>query len=123
MNKIQIWDKKENLKGLVPDVWLEAYPRANKDTLVLVDDVAVYFLEDIKAQGFTGDTDVATVEAFLAKREEERAKAEKEAQAQREQEKSATEIIEELKKENETLKDRVDTLSTTVEELVLTTLE
>jgi len=37
--------------------------------------------------------------------------------------KTQDDILEELKKENETLKDRVDTLSTTVEELVLTTLE
>ncbi|WP_235899118.1 hypothetical protein [Peptostreptococcus porci] len=110
------------MNGIAKEIWEKSYPESKYKTLVLVDS-EVFWLEDIKTQGFTGDTDVAIVEAFLAKREEEREKAEKEAELQCEKETSASEIIEELKKENETLKDRVDTLSTTVEELVLTTLE
>ncbi|MDB8821765.1 hypothetical protein PN296_05965 [Peptostreptococcus anaerobius] len=91
MSNIKVWDKKEKLKGLDPQVWLEAYPRAKSDTLVLVDDTVVYFLEDIKSQGFTGATDTAVVEAFLNKKEEDRQKAEKEAKAQADHEKSEME--------------------------------
>lgn len=91
MSNIKVWNKKEKLKGIDQQVWLEAYPRAKSDTLVLVDDSEVLWLEDIKSQGFVGDTDVVIVEAFLAKREEERAKAEKEAQVQAEQKKSEIE--------------------------------
>lgn len=120
MSNIKVWNKKEKLKGLDSQVWLEAYPRAKSDTLVLVDDSEVLWLEDIKLHGFTGDTDTAVVEAFLAKREEERAKAEKEAQVQAEQKKSE---IEKLKQENKSLKERIDILSETMETLVMQTLE
>lgn len=91
MYNIKIWDRKERLKGIEVNVWMDAYPRAKSDTLVLVDDVVVYFLEDIKNQGFTGATDTAVVEAFLNKQEEDRQKAEKEAKAKAEQEKSEIE--------------------------------
>lgn len=120
MINIKIWNRKDNLKGLDASVWLNSYPRAKDKTLVLVNDNEVLWLEDIKEQGFTGDTDTAIVESFLAKREEDRVKSEQEARAQAEKEKSE---IERLKEENQTLKSRIDTLSTTVEELVLTTLE
>lgn len=91
MINIKVWNGKDNLKGLDASVWLNSYPRAKDKTLVLVNDNEVLWLEDIKEQGFTGDTDVAVVESFLAKREEDRLKAEKEAKAQADHEKSEIE--------------------------------
>ena len=117
---IKIWDRKEKLKGLDVDIWLKSYPRAKDDTLVLVNDSTIYFLEDIKEQGFIGESDIDIVKSFLAKIEEDMKKSDSEAQEQDEKKKSDLDI---LKEENETLKARIDTLSTTVEELVLTTLE
>lgn len=116
---IKIWDRKEKLKGLDVDIWFNSYPRSKNDTLVLVDDTSVYFLEDIKEQGITGNSDMEIVENYLKKLEEEISNIPDEPEIP----KSQDEIIQELKRENETLKNRVDTLSSTVEELVLTTLE
>lgn len=119
MHNIKIWDRVEKLKGLEPNVWLNAYPQTATKTLVLVDDTSVYFLEDIKEQGITGNSDMEIVENYLKKLEEEISNIPDEPEIP----KSQDEIIQELKRENETLKNRVDTLSSTVEELVLTTLE
>lgn len=110
---IKIWDRKEKLKGLDVDIWLKSYPRSKDDTLVLVNDSTIYFLEDIKEQGFTGESDIDIVKSFLAKIEEDMKKSDSEAQEQAEKKKSDLDI----------LKARIDTLSATVEELVLTTLE
>lgn len=120
LHNIKIWDRVEKLKGLDKSVWLNAYPQAALKTLVLVDNTTVYFLEDIKEQGFTGESDIDIVKSFLAKIEEDMKKSDSEAQEQAEKKKSDLDI---LKEENETLKARIDTLSATVEELVLTTLE
>ncbi|WP_347161309.1 hypothetical protein [Peptostreptococcus anaerobius] len=88
--KIKIWDRKESMNGTSKEIWEKSYPESKYKTLVLVDS-EVFWLEDIKTQGFTGDTDTAIVESFLAKREEDRARAEKEAQVQDEQKKSEIE--------------------------------
>lgn len=90
MTTIKIWDKKSDLNNIPKTAWEQAYPESAYKTLVLVDS-EVLWLEDIKSQGFSGDTDVAVVESFLAKREEDRLKAEKEAQVQAEQKKSEIE--------------------------------
>lgn len=88
--KIKIWDREESMNGIAKEIWEKSYPESKYKTLVLVDN-EVFWLEDIKTQGFTGDTDTAIVESFLAKREEDRARAEKEAQVQDEQKKSEIE--------------------------------
>ena len=88
--KIKIWDRKESMNGTSKEIWEKSYPESKYKTLVLVDS-EVFWLEDIKAQGFVGETDTAVVESFLAKREEDRLKAEKEAKAKNEQEKSEME--------------------------------
>ncbi|EKX89263.1 Uncharacterised protein [Peptostreptococcus anaerobius] len=90
MTTIKIWDKKSDLNNIPKTAWEQAYPESAYKTLVLVDS-EVLWLEDIKSQGFSGDTDVAVVESFLAKREEDRLKAEKEAKAQADHEKSEIE--------------------------------
>lgn len=90
MSTIKIWDKKSDLNNIPKTAWEQAYPESAYKTLVLVDS-EVLWLEDIKSQGFSGDTDVAVVESFLAKREEDRLKAEKEAKAQADHEKSEIE--------------------------------
>lgn len=90
MSTIKIWDKKSDLNNIPKTAWEQAYPESEYKTLVLVDS-EVLWLEDIKSQGFSGDTDVAVVESFLAKREEDRLKAEKEAKAQADHEKSEIE--------------------------------
>ena len=90
MTTIKIWDKKSDLNNIPKTAWEQAYPESAYKTLVLVDS-EVLWLEDIKAQGFVGETDVAVVESFLAKREEDRLKAEKEAKAQADHEKSEIE--------------------------------
>lgn len=118
--KIQIWDKKSNLKGFKKDIWFNEIPRSKYDTLVLVDNIQIYWLEDIKMQGITGNSDIEIVENYLKKLDDESSIV---LDNKDETLKSQEEIIQELKKENETLKNRVDTLSSTVEELVLTTLE
>lgn len=90
MTTIKIWDKKSDLNNIPKTAWEQAYPESAYKTLVLVDS-EVLWLEDIKSQGFSGDTDVAVVESFLAKREEDRLKAEKEAKDQADHEKSEIE--------------------------------
>lgn len=88
MHNIKIWDRVEKLKGLEPNVWLNSYPQAALKTLVLVDNTTVYFLEDIKEQGFTGDTDSDVVNAFLKKKDDE-------SKANEKQKKSLEELISE----------------------------
>ncbi|SFE87523.1 hypothetical protein [Peptostreptococcus sp. D1] len=88
MHDIKIWDRVERLKGLDSSVWLNAYPQASTKTLVLVDDTSVYFLEDIKEQGFSGESDIEIVNAFLKKKDDE-------SKANEKQEKSLEELISE----------------------------
>lgn len=88
MHNIKIWDRAEKLKGLEPNVWLNAYPQATTKTLVLVDDTSVYFLEDIKEQGFSGESDIEIVNAFLKKKDDE-------SKANEKQKKSLEELISE----------------------------
>lgn len=88
MYNIKIWDRAEKLKGLEPNVWLNAYPQATTKTLVLVDDTSVYFLEDIKEQGFSGESDIEIVNAFLKKKDDE-------SKANEKQKKSLEELISE----------------------------
>ncbi len=92
---IKIWDKESNLKNLDKEVWFKSYPRSKTDTLVLVDNSDVYFLEDIKSQGFKGDSDIAIVEAFLKKQEEDRLKLEQEQKEKEQQEKTENEKLKE----------------------------
>lgn len=88
MHNIKIWDRVEKLKGLEPNIWLNAYPQATTKTLVLVDDTSVYFLEDIKEQGFSGESDIEIVNAFLKKKDDE-------SKANEKQEKTLEELISE----------------------------
>lgn len=105
MYNIKIWDRVEKLKGLEPNVWLNAYPQAITKTLVLVDDTSVYFLEDIKEQGFSGESDIEIVNAFLKKKDDESKANEKQKKSLEEliSEKAAeiaTKIVEKAKVEN-----------------------
>lgn len=105
MHNIKIWDRVEKLKGLEPNVWLNAYPQAITKTLVLVDDTSVYFLEDIKEQGFSGESDIEIVNAFLKKKDDESKANEKQKKSLEEliSEKAAeiaTKIVEKAKVEN-----------------------
>lgn len=110
MYNIKIWDRAEKLKGLEPNVWLNSYPQAALKTLVLVDNTTVYFLEDIKEQGFTGDTDSDVVNAFLKHKEESKKQekeqktleeiiAEKVNEAKLENSLAITELIEKVEKD------------------------
>lgn len=101
--KIQIWNRKDNLKGLSKEVWFEAYPEARDKILVLVDDVEVLFLEDINC------ANEEEVGKYLEKRKEEQEK-------NKEVGKSETELLKDKLKEQE---ERITALSNTLDEVIL----
>lgn len=117
MSNIVIWNRVNKLKDLDPEVWFKAYPESQDKTLVLIDDSEVVFLEDLISKGYTGDSDEAIVQSLLDKRESD-AKKYVENPSDTTDNTTAKEI-QQLKDENATLKARVDTLSSTVEELIL----
>ncbi|WAW14608.1 hypothetical protein [Peptostreptococcus equinus] len=114
MNKIEIWDKERDLKEISKEIWLENYPEAKEKTLVLINDSLIVWLEDLKADGFSGETDTAVVETYLKKQAEIIAEYEKKEQARKQLEK------EELEKKIVAQATRIDTLSSALEELTIT---
>ena len=121
MANVIIWNKTDKLKNLDPEVWFNAYPQSKTKTLALIDESEVVFIEDLKDKGFTGDTDVAIVEAYIAKVQKDIEEHKKHQLQIEEEEKKTLNKINSLESENKTLKERVDTLSSTLEELILNT--
>lgn len=117
MSEVIIWNRSSKLKDLDPNVWFEAYPESRDKTLVLIDDSEVVFLEDLIAKGYSGDSDESIVRSFLNTRSEESKKYVENSNNTLGS--VPLEEIQKLKDENATLKARVDTLSSTVEELIL----
>lgn len=103
MSNYKIWDRVEKLKGFPPEKWFEVWPRSKNETMVLIfkegeDYDEVVFLEDLKASGYKGSTDNEIVESYINSQM------------------SNIDLELELKKANE----RINTLSTALEELTLT---
>lgn len=65
MSNIIVWDKNSDLKGISKDIWIKGYPQAISKTLALIDDVEVVFVEDLKAKGYTGATDIEVVQSYI----------------------------------------------------------
>ncbi|WP_101772316.1 hypothetical protein [Peptostreptococcus faecalis] len=99
--KIKIWDRKETLKGLDKEIWFDAYPASKDKTLVLIEDAEVVFLEDIKAEGFTGSTDIEIVENYLKDREEKQKEQQEQAEKEKEKEQQREKELEEKIKQME----------------------
>lgn len=117
MSEVIIWNRSSKLKDLDPNVWFEAYPESKDKTLVLIDNTEVVFLEDLIAKGYSGDSDESIVRSFINTRIEESKKYVENPSDTTDN--TTAKEIQQLKDENATLKARVDTLSSTVEELIL----
>lgn len=112
-HKIQIWDREQSLKGLDKDIWFGAYPQAKEKTLVLIDEVQVVFLDDLKSKGFVGTTDTEIVEAYLKKEDEDRKLAEEKAKEEEAKKKTLEDQVKELT-------EKLENTSNAMQELMLT---
>lgn len=123
MKKFIIWDKISILNNCEPEIWFQEYPRSKQDTLVLINENYVYFLEDIKVQGFTGATDEQIVEKFLIHLEEEELKRKQqqleEEQKQKEQEEQEQTEIDKLKETINSLEKRQKSMRTLIDTIIL----
>ncbi|MGP1487538.1 MAG: hypothetical protein ACTTIQ_06730 [Peptostreptococcus stomatis] len=121
-SKIEIWDRKSDLNGIDKSVWLSSYPRAEKETLILIDGIEVVFLEDLK-KNFKGNTVEDIVKAYIEQSKKDNIEAEKRRKENEEKNKTEIEKIGQLVKENvkktEKNEGRLNTLSSTIEELIL----
>lgn len=131
MSKIIIWDREESLKGIDKEVWFGSYPRSKSDTLVLVDDSIVYFLEDIKSlEGYTDGTDIEIVQRYVDDEEKKRleeekkrsAEIEREAEEIRRKELEAQELKEKVR-EFDALKEQLSAMKSVMDELMLNSLD
>lgn len=121
-SKIEIWDRKSDLNGIDKSVWLSSYPRAEKETLILIDGIEVVFLEDLK-KNFKGNTVEDIVKAYIEQSKKDNIEAEKRRKENESKNKTELERVEQLVKENvkktEKNEGRLNTLSSTIEELIL----
>lgn len=121
-SKIEIWDRKSDLNGIDKSVWLSSYPRAEKETLILIDGIEVVFLEDLK-KNFKGNTAEDIVKAYIEQSKKDNIEAEKRRKENEAKNKTELERVEQLIKENvkktEKNEGRLNTLSSTIEELIL----
>lgn len=121
-SKIEIWDRKSDLNGIDKSVWLSSYPRAEKETLILIDGIEVVFLEDLK-KNFKGNTVEDIVKAYIEQSKKDNIEAEKRRKENESKNKTELERVEQLIKENvkktEKNEGRLNTLSSTIEELIL----
>ncbi len=121
-SKIEIWDRKSDLNGIDKSVWLSSYPRAEKETLILIDGIEVVFLEDLK-KIFKGNTVEDIVKAYIEQSKKDNIEAEKRRKENESKNKTELERVEQLIKENvkktEKNEGRLNTLSSTIEELIL----
>ena len=121
-SKIEIWDRKSDLNGIDKSVWLSSYPRAEKETLILIDGIEVVFLEDLK-KNFKGNTVEDIVKAYIEQSKKDNIEAEKKRKENESKNKTELERVEQLIKENvkktEKNEGRLNTLSSTIEELIL----
>lgn len=91
-SKIEIWDRKSDLNGIDKSVWLSSYPRAEKETLILIDGIEVVFLEDLK-KNFKGNTVEDIVKAYIEQSKKDNIEAEKRRKEYEEKNKSEIEKI------------------------------
>jgi hypothetical protein len=121
-SKIEIWDRKSDLNGIDKSVWFSSYPRAEKETLILIDGIEVVFLEDLK-KIFKGNTTEDIVKAYIEQSKKDNIEAEKRRKENESKNKTELERVEQLIKENvkktEKNEGRLNTLSSTIEELIL----
>lgn len=121
-SKIEIWDRKSDLNGIDKNVWFSSYPRAEKETLILIDGIEVVFLEDLK-KIFKGNTTEDIVKAYIEQSKKDNIEAEKRRKENESKNKTELERVEQLIKENvkktEKNEGRLNTLSSTIEELIL----
>ena len=121
-SKIEIWDRKSDLNGIDKSVWFSSYLRAEKETLILIDGIEVVFLEDLK-KIFKGNTTEDIVKAYIEQSKKDNIEAEKRRKENESKNKTELERVEQLIKENvkktEKNEGRLNTLSSTIEELIL----